>query len=98
MKRLRLLPAAESEAAAAAYWYEEREEGLGVEFVGELDAALERVVARPRAFALWRKNRPFRRARLKRFPYLIFFRLLEEEIEVVAVAHAKRSPGYWATR
>jgi hypothetical protein len=26
---------------------------------------------------------------LKRFPYLIFFRILDGEIEIVAVAHAK---------
>jgi hypothetical protein len=70
----RVLPAAEAEAAAAAVWYEARQTGLGVEFVAEIDAALERVQARPASFPVWRVGSPYRRARLKRFPYLIFFR------------------------
>jgi plasmid stabilization system protein ParE len=87
--KLRVLPAAEAEPAAAARWYEARQTGLGVEFVVEVDAALERVEARPASFPVWRVGSTYRRARLKRFPYLIFFRILDGEIEIVAVAHAK---------
>jgi hypothetical protein len=35
---------------------------------------------------------------LKRFPCLVFFRILDDEIAVVAVAHEKRRPGYWTGR
>jgi hypothetical protein len=35
---------------------------------------------------------------LRRFPYLIVFREGMEGIEIVAVAHGRRRPGYWRDR
>ena len=34
----------------------------------------------------------------RRFPYVIFFVEHENEIFVVAIAHTRRAPGYWAQR
>ena len=39
-----------------------------------------------------------RRALLPRFPYAVIFMDLGTEIRVLAVAHAKRRPGYWLNR
>ena len=41
-----------------------------------------------------------RRHLLLRFPFFIVYRYREEvpEIQVVAVAHGKRRPGYWKRR
>src|ERR1019366_5879929 len=50
------------------------------------------------SFALWGSHRPYRRKILKRFPYVVFFRAESDTIEVVAVAHAKRRPGFWLAR
>jgi hypothetical protein len=52
---------------------------------------------RPR-LTLWRKDLPYRRHRVRRFPYLVFYAVAPEEIRVVAIAHAKRRPGYWRDR
>lgn len=38
------------------------------------------------------------RCLLKRFPYGIIYAQLDERILILAVAHAKRSPGYWESR
>jgi len=35
---------------------------------------------------------------LRRFPYTIFFTVTELSVEVTAIAHAKRRPGYWISR
>ena len=35
---------------------------------------------------------------MRRFPYLIVYRVTASAIQVVAVAHARRRPGYWKTR
>jgi hypothetical protein len=35
---------------------------------------------------------------LLKYPFSIIHRELPHEIQIVAVAHAKRSPGYWAKR
>ena len=37
-------------------------------------------------------------ALLPRFPYAVIFMDLGTEIRVLAVAHAKRRPGYWLDR
>ena len=39
-----------------------------------------------------------RKILLNGFPYWIHYRVLESEIEVVAVAHTSRDPEYWLER
>lgn len=91
--RLRVAPEAEQELAEAAEWYEARRPGLGIEFVAIMDRELEEIVAAPLAHALWRSDRVYRRRVVKPFPYVIFFRAAQDEVVVVAFAHARRRPG-----
>jgi plasmid stabilization system protein ParE len=99
MKRtLRVLPDAEAELQSAAIWYEEKRSGLGVEFVAVVEKALQSALENPEACPVWRPDRPYRKRPLKRFPYVVFFRIDSSTIEIVAVAHAKRRPGYWLDR
>ena len=99
MKRtLRVLPDAEAELQSAATWYEEKRRGLGIEFVAVLDRAFQSVLENPGACPVWRPDRSYRRLLLKRFPYVVFFRIDAATVEIVAVAHAKRNPGYWLDR
>ncbi|MEY2341971.1 hypothetical protein AB4090_07650 [Acidithiobacillus sp. IBUN Pt1247-S3] len=35
---------------------------------------------------------------MKHFPYSIIYTLAAQEIQVLAVAHQSRSPGYWRKR
>ena len=92
------LPEAEEEIEASVRWYEARRRGLGLEFIAALDRALTRIAESPRDHQEWPDDPRYRRAVLDRFPYLVFFEIRAEEIEVVAVAHAKREPGYWRER
>lgn len=97
-RRLRVLLEAEQELAEAAQWYEGRRIGLGVELMASIDRALETIVDEPKAYPAWRKGHPYRKHVLRRFPYIVFFKLVADDIEVVAFAHAKRKPGYWQER
>jgi plasmid stabilization system protein ParE len=36
-----------------------------------------------------------RRRVLRRFPYSVWFEVLESTVTVLAVAHHRRRPGYW---
>jgi hypothetical protein len=45
-------PDAEAELEAAAFWYEERQPGLGNDFLAEFESTLRRIVAEP---GRWRK-------------------------------------------
>jgi plasmid stabilization system protein ParE len=39
-----------------------------------------------------------RRRYLEKFRYTIFYRIIEDEIEIMAVMHQSRGPGYWYNR
>lgn len=79
---------ASAETANAAAWYERRRAGLGSEFLAAIDDALARIAERPQAFRVVTPR--IRRARLRRFPYGVFFTLREDRVEVLAVHHARR--------
>ncbi len=98
MTRLRVLPEAEEELAEAPEWYESKRLGLGVELVAIVDRTFDEILDVPLASPLWRDDRPYRRKALTRFPYVVFFRIADDLIEIVAVAHAKRRPGFWLER
>jgi plasmid stabilization system protein ParE len=98
VRALRVLPEAEEELAEAAAWYEARRAGLGVALIAHVDRAFDEIQEGPHACALWRDDRSYRRKIVPRFPYVIFFRVVGEEVEVMAVAHARRRPGYWVAR
>jgi len=39
-----------------------------------------------------------RRYLLRRFPFFVVFREVDDRVQIVAVAHARRRPGYWLGR
>jgi toxin ParE1/3/4 len=39
-----------------------------------------------------------RRYRIRRFNYLLIYRTLKDYIEIIAVMHPSRRPGYWKKR
>lgn len=98
MTTLRILPEVEEELAAAAAWYETKRMGLGVELIAAVNRVFEEILDAPLASALWRDDRTYRRTIVGRFPYVIFFQVVGDVVEVLAVAHAKRRPGYWVER
>jgi len=95
---MRLLPEAEEELLAAARWYEDRRPGLGVDFVATIDRTLGLILDAPVSFPLWREGSPIRKCLVQRFPFFVLFVVDPDEVVVVAVAHARRRPGYWKDR
>jgi toxin ParE1/3/4 len=90
-------PLAEREFIAAARFYETRAQGLGADFIRQVERALSEIVARPKA------GRPFagttiRRRLIQRFPFGIVYELESANISVIAVMHLRRQPGYWQWR
>jgi plasmid stabilization system protein ParE len=98
MKRplLDLHPEAVWEARAARAWYERRSPAAAKAFVEELEAALERILDAPEMYATYLHGT--RRCLLRRFPYLVVYRTTETTVQVIAVAHGRRKPGYWRFR
>jgi len=89
-------PDAVNELIAAAQYYEEQQIQLGKRFLDSIDEALSFLKQNP---SIWRPDHLGRRKqRVKQFPYLIIYKYEREQIDVLAIAHAKRKPGYWKAR
>ncbi|MDA1052539.1 MAG: type II toxin-antitoxin system RelE/ParE family toxin [Planctomycetota bacterium] len=93
---IELHPAAIEEGRAAREWYEERSASASNAFMAELDVAIERIAADPERYASYLHGT--RRYLLKRFPFFVVYRVAPETLQVIAVAHGKRKPGYWRDR
>ena len=95
MKRITFTSVAEEDAAAAVLFYNERQVGLGVDFIDALRSTLRAIQENPELWAFIEK--PFRSCRMHRFPFRVLFQELPDRIQIVAVAHLSRRPGYWKT-
>ena len=89
-------PLAADEAQAAERWYRERNETASGRFQRELDRAIERISQWPETGSPYLSNT--RRVLLRRFPFFVVYRVRGDDLEIVAVAHARRRPGYWRAR
>jgi toxin ParE1/3/4 len=81
----------------AMAFYEERRPGLGLNLLDEVELALADIRRNPKLGSPYKSTR-FRRLRLRRFPYNIFYAELEDVTWVVAIAHTSRRPDYWRRR
>ena len=90
-------PAAVSEAADAIRFYECRDPDLGGRFKAEVFASIERARTQPRLYREFEVG--LRKVKTDCFPYFVIFRVRnEDQIQVLAIAHASRRPGYWKKR
>jgi toxin ParE1/3/4 len=79
----------------AARWYEQQRHGLGAELVLAVDDAIATIVAAPQR---WPVFAGARRYIVRRFPFSVIYRVVDERIQIVAVAHHSRRPTYWGRR
>ncbi|MCA1658376.1 MAG: type II toxin-antitoxin system RelE/ParE family toxin, partial [Verrucomicrobiaceae bacterium] len=66
----------------AAVWYEERSLGLGEELINEILIATDRAAQNPDLFRVVRARGEVRRVLTERFPYRIFFSVIDETLYV----------------
>lgn len=88
MKPPILRPAAAAEVEDAWRWYEARRDGLGDELLEVVRATLESIDAHPETAPI--VHRDIRRQLLRRFPYMLFYRLIAGQAVVVGCFHAGR--------
>ena len=99
MTRVVLHVEALRELRAARDWYAEK--GLSAQaerLLRDVDARLEQIAEHPESFPRDPLRAWARRARLLAWPYTLIFTVHEETAIVLAVAHGKRRPAYWARR
>jgi len=80
----------------AYQYYEDKAEGLGMEFLRAVDACFSAMERHPRMYQVVHKE--VRRALLRRFPYGIFYLIEDTKLVVIACFHANRNPKHWQRR
>ena len=84
-------PEAERDLANARDWYEKKQAGLGAEFLDEVAATIRELESAPERPRLYYRN--FRRMLLRRFPYKLFYQVIDSRVLVFRVLHAKQEHG-----
>ena len=74
----------------AYWWYEDRKKGLGELFFEEINSSLEVLKNNPESFQL--KYKKFHQMPIKKFPYVILYKIYPSEIAIQAVFHTSRNP------
>jgi plasmid stabilization system protein ParE len=95
-KVIEYLPGARRDFDESFDWYAKRSARAAIGFVLAVERAIESIVADSDRFP-----RTYARCRyclLKRYPFSIVYRVDIDRLVVIAVAHAKRRPGYWRNR
>lgn len=89
-------PEARAEADATFDHYLASSPAIALAFVESLDKARSAIQDYPDTWAVYLYGT--HRYLLGRFPFVIVYRATERCIEIVAVAHGHREPGYWRSR
>lgn len=93
---VRLTSAAVQDLALAERWYLDEASQVLTSFEEEIDRAFGRISERPKLYQTLEST--VRRAPVRKFPFSVFYRILPEWIEVIAVVHQSRDPRTWPRR
>lgn len=88
---------ARQDLAATWAWYEDQKLGLGDRFVEQCDHLFDRIRQMPELYELVHRSQ-VRRAKLRRFPYVVYYRLRGDDIEILAIIHGHRKASEWRRR
>lgn len=94
--RLIIRPDAEQDIIDARDWYENRQPSLGGDFLTAIETVFNRIRESPELYAA--EYRGVRRVGVRRFPYVVYYRIVGDDTEVIAVQHASRHPRGWQLR
>ena len=87
---------AETDIAEAFDYYESCRKNLGHDFLLAVEASLNKIQRNP---LLYKEiHRQIRRVFINRFPYRIYFVMIENTLVVIGVIHARKNPLHWKKR
>ena len=89
-------PDAETDVADAAAWYETQRAGLGAEFLDEILNICSSIAENPQLYPL--VHRKTQRAVIHKFPFVIYYRVENRLVSIIAVMHGSRDPNKWKSR
>lgn len=94
--RLRITTAAKEDLDIIYDRYERQRSGLGAKFTQRFHVCVERILQSPEMHELVLGN--YRRTMLRKFPYAVFYELVNDEVIIHAVLHTARDSSAWQSR
>jgi toxin ParE1/3/4 len=97
IKAVELHKEAAAEYDAAFNWYLERSPDAALRLDAEVQRGLTQILKAPHRWAAG--PHMTRKFLLRQFPFIVIYReRTPGEIQVIAIAHTSRKPGYWNQR
>ncbi len=78
------------ETLEAYDWYEQQREGLGLEFLNELEKFYSILLHNPNTHSYY--QRPVRQGKINRFPYTVIYEVFKTRIVIYSVFMGKQDP------
>ena len=97
----RLDDAARDDIHEATAWYAARDAKAAIRFVAAVDAAITEITefpGGPPRLEAWTGDEDIRRVILHRFPFVVVYEVLAEEIVIWCMTHTSRRPNHWQNR
>lgn len=88
---IEIRPLASIEIIEAYDWYEAQREGLGTEFLNELEDFYNSLLRNPHAYSY--NEEPVRQGRIKRFPYTVVYEIFDSSIVIYSVFMIRQDPS-----
>ena len=86
-----ILPLAEKEIDESIEFYESRSKGLGKQFLVYLKSYLKVLIKNPELFEI-KKQPYYRELTLVKFPFVIIYEIIGNEVIIHSVFHTSRNP------
>ncbi|TPE53416.1 type II toxin-antitoxin system RelE/ParE family toxin [Maribrevibacterium harenarium] len=90
-------PTAEAELFDYIDYYEQQAQGLGSKVIVELELTLRQIETFPFSY---QQNHALgvHLAPLHHFPLSVIYRIKNNSVQILAIAHQQRQPNYWGNR
>lgn len=95
-RELIIRPAAADDMAEGLRWYNRQRAGLGLEFIECVEQTFDALTRTPEMHQKVYKDA--RRAVVRRFPYVVYYRVKPTATVILAVVHALQDPRRWQSR
>ena len=89
-------PGAEREYLQTIAYYEEKSRGLGASYMAEFEPIMAYICNAPHRHKVIFED--IRKLSMKRFPFNIMYRIIDDTVQVLAIAHKRQRPKYWIER
>lgn len=87
---LELRAEAEQEIIDAGSYYEQQQEGLGRRFIDHVESYFVQILKSPKRYP--EKNPPYREVYIQKFPFIVIYRIYQEQVIILSVFNAHRDP------